>query len=101
MKVTFPSAAAPLNALAPMVRRFAPNMTFPILLHPANAEFPMTWTFPAIVRFALAIREQFWNAESPILITESGILMVPNDVLFWNVLAPIDDKLPPSATAGI
>jgi hypothetical protein len=101
MNVTVPSAAAPLNAPAPMVRRFAPNMTFPILLHPENVEFPMTWTFPAIVKFVLEMLEQFWNAVLSILVTESGIFMVPIDVQFRNALTLIHDKLPPRAIAGI
>ena len=54
-----------------------------------------------MVMFALAILEQFWNAESPMLLTEFGILIVPNEVLFWNALAPIDNKFPPSAIPGI
>jgi hypothetical protein len=49
----------------------------------------------------LDILEQFWNAESPMLMTEFGMFMVPIDVPFRNALAPIESKLPPNATAGI
>jgi hypothetical protein len=49
----------------------------------------------------LDIFEQFSNALFPIELTLSGIFKVPNDVLFRNALMPIDNKLPPSATAGI
>jgi hypothetical protein len=44
---------------------------------------------------------QFSNAEDPMVLTLSGILMVPNDVQPLNADTPIDNKLPPSATAGI
>jgi hypothetical protein len=41
------------------------------------------------------------NAVLSMLVTESGIFIVPIDVQFLNALMLINNKLPPSATAGI
>jgi hypothetical protein len=41
------------------------------------------------------------NAAESIKVTLGGIFNVPNDVQRENAESPIDNKLPPSATAGI
>ena len=43
----------------------------------------------------LEMLEQLRNAEEPMLLTLSGILMVPNDVLFWNAEFPMTRTFPP------
>jgi hypothetical protein len=88
------------NALAPIDNKLPPSATAGILAQPSNAEAPIVWIFPAIVS-VLEMFKQLWNAEDPMVLTLGGIFKVPNDVLLKNASAPIDSKLPPSATAGI
>jgi hypothetical protein len=88
------------NALMPIDNKLPPSATAGIREQFPNADTPIVVMFPAMVS-VLDIFELFSNALSPIVLTLTGIFSVPNDVLFRNALAPIDNKLPPSATAGI
>jgi hypothetical protein len=88
------------NALELINNKFPPSATAGIFEQEKNALESIVLIFPAIVS-VLVIFEQFSNAEDPMLLTESGMFKVPNDVLLRNALAPIDNKLPPSATAGM
>jgi hypothetical protein len=49
----------------------------------------------------LVILLQLKNAPPLMMVTLVGMFNVPNVVQFSNALVPIDNKLPPSATAGI
>jgi hypothetical protein len=49
----------------------------------------------------LVIPEQLLNAAESIEVTLGGMFNVPNVVQLINAIEPIDNKLPPSATAGI
>ena len=88
------------NALMPIVRKLPPSATAGIREQFPNADTPIVVMFPAMVS-VLDILLQFSNALLPIEVTLGGIFIVPDDVLFLNELAPINNKLPPSATAGI
>jgi hypothetical protein len=89
-----------LNASTPIDNKFPPSATAGILAQIVNALNPIVWILPAIVR-VLVMPEQLKNAPLSIKLTLSGMFNVPNDVQLLNALSPIDNKLPPSASARI
>jgi len=88
------------NALVSIDNKLPPSATAGSLLQPWNALVPIDWIFPAIVS-VLVILLQPSNAKLLILVTLGGMFNVPNVVQFWNACVKIDNKLPPSAIAGI
>jgi hypothetical protein len=95
-----PSVVQSSNARSRIVNKLPPSATAGILLQPENVLKPMILIFPVIVN-ALVIPLQPKNASFSRRVTLGGIFNVPNVVQFWNALVSIDNKLPPSATAGI
>jgi hypothetical protein len=87
------------KALALIVNKLPPSAIAEIFEQLMNALSPIVRILPAIVN-VLVMLLQFWNTEDPMVLTLSGMLIVPNDVLFSNALLSINNKFPPSATAG-
>jgi hypothetical protein len=95
-----PNVVQPKNASTPIVRKLPPSATAGIFEQFWNALCPIVVIFPAIVS-VLVIPVQLANANTSILLTLGGIFNVLSVVQPLNADCPIDNKLPPSATAGI
>jgi hypothetical protein len=89
-----------LNADDPINDKLPPSATAGILLQTLNTVDPIDWILPAIVS-VLVMPVQPINALLLMMVTLSGIFNVPNVVQPLNADAPINNKFPPSATAGM
>jgi hypothetical protein len=83
-----------LNAPVRIVRKLPPNATPGMREQLKNAPEPIDVMLPAIV-ILLVILLHSVNTPVEIVLTLSGIFMVPKEVQSVNALEPMDDNLPP------